>query len=131
YEVSSRVRLTKSPERYAETRAARREAVYEALLASDRTEWRRGERVRVYRMQGGGWGIAPSDEDDAGSNPDLRGYDVAHYERVLRMNFATRLARAFKPADFATLFGEADQLSFFDGAIDGIRPVLEVGSLPH
>jgi DNA polymerase, archaea type len=33
-------------------------AAYEALLASGRTSWRVGERVRVYRTQGGG--VAPS-----------------------------------------------------------------------
>jgi DNA polymerase I len=125
YEVSSRVRLTKSPERYAETRATRREAMYEALLASGRTEWRTGQRVRVYRTRGGGWGLVHSDEDGEALSADPRDYDVDHYARVLRVSFATRLARAFTPKDFATLFGEADQLSLFARPLEGIQPVLE------
>ncbi len=48
-DVSSRVRLTKSAEQYQESRETRRELAYEALLASGRSSWRRGERVRVYR----------------------------------------------------------------------------------
>src|SRR5262249_41517603 len=39
YDVSSRVRLTKTPAEYAETRESRRELAYEAMLASGRTTW--------------------------------------------------------------------------------------------
>ncbi|HYJ78651.1 MAG TPA: ribonuclease H-like domain-containing protein, partial [Longimicrobiaceae bacterium] len=86
HDVSSRVRLTKSPAKYAETRETRREFAYEALLASGRTAWRVGERVRVYRTQGGGGAVVPSADDAApGSEPaDPRDYDVEHYGRVLR-----------------------------------------------
>jgi DNA polymerase, archaea type len=128
YEVSSRVRLTKPPAKYAETRASRRESMYEAMLASGRTAWRVGERVRVYRTRGGGWALAPGDHDGDGSGTDPRDYDVQHYARVLRVNFATRLARAFRPTDFAALFGEADQLSLFEGSLEEIRPVLDAGA---
>jgi DNA polymerase I len=99
--------------------------MYEAMLVSGRTAWRTGQRVRVNRTRGGGWGIAPYDEEGAALGVDPRDYDVDHYARVLRVNFATRLARAFKPKDFATLFGEADQLSLFAPPLDGLRPVLE------
>ena len=39
YEVSSRVRLTKTPEAYLGSREKRRELAYEALLANGRTTW--------------------------------------------------------------------------------------------
>ncbi|MEP7000361.1 MAG: DNA polymerase domain-containing protein, partial [bacterium] len=49
HDVSSRVRLTKTPTQYLEVRDTRRELSYEALLASGRTTWSVGDRVRVYR----------------------------------------------------------------------------------
>ncbi|HEX2080662.1 MAG TPA: DNA polymerase domain-containing protein [Longimicrobium sp.] len=124
YEVSSRVRLTKSPAKYAEARETRRELPYEALLASGRTSWRVGDRVRVYRTQPGGAAVAPTADDEAAGRPDPRDYDVDHYARVLRDNFAARLARALTPADFAAVFADPDQLSLFAPPTDGMRPVL-------
>jgi DNA polymerase I len=125
YDVSSRVRLTKSPARYAETREARRELPYEAVLASGRTHWRVGERVRVYRTQAGGAAVVPSaDDDEAARRVDPRDYDVEHYARVLRSAFATRLARALTPADFEAVFSSPDQLSLFAPATPEMRPVL-------
>jgi DNA polymerase elongation subunit (family B) len=130
FDVSSRVRLTKSPARYAETREARRELAYEALLASGRTAWRVGERVRVYRTQGGGASVVPSADEDAASSADPRDYDVAHYARVLRTTFAARLARALTPADFAAVFADADQLSLFAPSTAAMRPVLQTLAVP-
>jgi DNA polymerase I len=125
YDVSSRVRLTKTPAKYAETRESRREFAYEALLASGRTHWRVGERVRVYRTRSGGGAVVPSaDEDAAGRAADPRDYDVDHYARVLRDTYAARLARAFTPADFAAVFAEPDQLSLFAPPTSAMRPVL-------
>jgi DNA polymerase elongation subunit (family B) len=126
YDVSSRVRLTKSPEQYAESRGSRREHAYEAVLASGRTAWRAGERVRVYRTQGGGAGLVPSAEDAAPAGADPRDYDVEHYARVLRDSFAVRLARALAPADFAALFADPDQLSLFAPPPAAMRAVLDV-----
>jgi DNA polymerase elongation subunit (family B) len=125
YDVSSRVRLTKPPARYAETRGARREFAYEALLASGRTSWRAGERVRVYRTQGGAGAVVVSDDERVGEWIDPRDYDVEHYARVLRDNFAVRLARALAPEDFAAVFAGADQLSLFEPSTAAMRPVLE------
>ncbi|MBX6332217.1 MAG: ribonuclease H-like domain-containing protein [Gemmatimonadaceae bacterium] len=127
YAVSSRVRLTKSPRAYLAARAKRRELPYEALLASGRTTWRVGDRVRVYRKQNGEAGLigsttAPSDDDAATSDP--RDYDVDYYARLLRATYAQRLARAFAPADFAVVFADADQLALFATPLDTIRPVL-------
>ena len=132
YDVSSRVRLTKSPAKYEETRGARRELAYEALLAARRTSWRVGERVRVYRTQGGGAAVVPPSDEEAPGSGDAgpRDYDVEHYARVLRDNFAVRLARALTPADFAALFADPDQLSLFAPSAAAMRPVL-VGRPPH
>jgi DNA polymerase, archaea type len=121
YDVSSRVRLTKSPAKYAETRESRRELAYEALMASGRTAWRVGEKVRVYRTQGGGGAVAPDDASAA----DPRDYDVEHYARVLRDNFAVRLSRALAPDDFAAVFASPDQLSLFAPSTADMRPVLD------
>jgi len=120
WQLSSRVRLTKPPEQYRVTRDARREWPYEAMLAAGRTEWRRGDRIRVYRTANGAAALAPDDD----TVEDRRAYDVEHYRRVLRETFASRLARAFEPADFATLFADPDQPSLFEPAIADIRPVL-------
>lgn len=127
YDVSSRVRLTKSPEEYLATRSKRRELPYEALLGSGRTAWRVGDRLRVYRKQGGEGGLASdtlaSSEDDAATS-DARDYDVDYYVRLLRATYAQRLARALTPADFAALFADPDQLSLFTPPIESIRTVL-------
>jgi DNA polymerase elongation subunit (family B) len=126
YDVSSRVRLTKSPARYAETRETRRELPYEAMLASGRTHWRVGDRVRVYRTQSGGASVVDADEEAEGSAAaDPRDYDVDHYGCVLRDNFATRLARAIDPADFAAIFSDPEQFSLFPPAFSSMRPILQ------
>src|SRR5262249_40790395 len=93
-DVSSMVRLTKSPERYEETRKERRELPYEALLSAGRASWSTGDRVRVYRTRLGGAGLVA----DEGADP--RHYDVDHYARVLRETFAVRLERAFTAEDY-------------------------------
>jgi DNA polymerase I len=119
YDVSSKVRLTKTPAEYLGTRESRRELSYEAVLASGRTSWSGGERFRVYRTRTGAGGVV--DEDRAGGQPD---YDVEHYVRVLRETFAARMMRAFRESDFAVVFPHPDQLSLFTPLIADIRPVL-------
>jgi DNA polymerase I len=116
HEVSSRVRLTKSPDRYAALREHRREAMYEAMLARGETSWRKGDRVRVYRSRGG-WRLVSPDDDP-------RDYDVDHYVRALRANYASRLSRALRPDDFAALFSDPEQPSLFAPAFDSMRPIL-------
>jgi DNA polymerase elongation subunit (family B) len=116
HDVSSRVRLTKSPERYRALRETRREAMYEALLAAGREHWRAGDRVRVYRARGG-WTLLNEDSD-------LRDYDMEHYVRALRANYASRLARALTVDDFETLFADPDQLSLFAADFATMRPIL-------
>jgi DNA polymerase elongation subunit (family B) len=120
-EMSSRVRLTKSPERYLASRDRRRELPYEAVLMSGRTEWRVGERIRVYRKQNGEAGLVNADDDDGDV---VRDYDVEHYVRQLRETYASRLARAFRPDDFNELVSDPDQLTLLPPSFDKMKPVL-------
>ncbi len=126
YDVSSFVRLTKSPAKYLETRDSRRELAYEAMLASGRSTWSVGDKVRVYRAKGGSGGVVASPEHAAyaAGGPDRRDYDVDHYSRLLRDTFASRLARAFSPADYAAVFADPGQLSLFAPSLDTIHSVL-------
>ena len=125
-DVSSKVRLTKTPARYLETREDRRELAYEAMLASGRTSWSVGDRVRVYRTNSGSGGVVEEDGDGAAvmESADRRDYDVEHYARLLRDTFASRLARAFTPDDYAALFADPDQLSLFTPPVTTIRTIL-------
>jgi len=118
HDVSSRVRLTKSPGAYMESRAKRRELPYEALLAAGRNEWSVGERVRVYRRQGGEGGLVSELAEQE------RDYDCDYYVRQLRTTYAARLASAFAPEDFAVVFADVDQLSLFTPSLESIRTVL-------
>ena len=124
YDVSSRVRLTKSPESYHAIRGSRRELTYEALIASGRTGWSVGERVRVYRTTSGYGGVVADAVEGASEHVDARDYDVDHYVRVLCENFAKRLARAFTPLDFGTVFADPDQPSLFTASLATVRPIL-------
>ena len=54
----------------------------------------------------------------------MRDYDTGYYVRLLRETFASRLARAFTPDDFARVFADPGQPSLFDRDISAIRPVL-------
>jgi len=123
--VSSRVRLTKTPERYLASREARREVPYEAMLASGHERWHVGDKVRVYRTRSGQPAVAPEVDDEGETEiGDPRDYDVPHYERLLRDNFAVRLQRAFTPADYAVVFADPDQGSLFAPPLELIRPIL-------
>ncbi len=126
YDVSSSVRLTKTPAQYLETRDTRRELPYEAMLASGRTTWNAGDRIRVYRTKSGSGGVIeePEDESMAIGRADHRDYDVEHYARVLRQTFAARLERAFTPADYEVLFADPDQMSLFTPPVSTIRTIL-------
>jgi len=125
YDVSSRVRLTKTPVEYLATRESRRELPYEAMLANGRTHWSVGDRVRVYRTRSGSGGMIEEGEDDmAGEGADRRDYDVNHYARVLRETFAARLERAFAPEDYEAIFADPEQMWLFAPAVESIRPVL-------
>lgn len=125
HDVSSRVRLTKSPERYAAVRERRRELPYEAMLASGHRDWSVGDRVQVYRTRAGEGRVVDAEDDaDIRHRPDPRDYDVDHYVRVLRENFASRLARAFTPEDFDSLFSDPEQPSLFTASFETMRTIL-------
>jgi hypothetical protein len=115
FDVSSRVRLSKSHADYLATREARRELPYEAMLAAERT-WSVGERVHVYRTRDSAR-VADRDQDP-------RDYDVDHYVRILREQYATRFSRALTHEDFAAVFADPDQLDLFARSLAGARPVL-------
>jgi DNA polymerase elongation subunit (family B) len=114
FDVSSLVRLTKTPEQYRTTRDTRRELPYEAMLAGGRSSWAVGDRIRVYRTISG-----PA---VAG---DRRDYDVDHYARVLLDTFAARLSRAFTPEDYAAVFADPSQLLLFAPPVATVRPILK------
>ena len=61
---------------------------------------------------------------DAPESEDPRDYDVEHYVRLLRETFAARLARAFRPQDFAAIFEDPDQLSLLPPSFESMRPIL-------
>jgi len=124
-DVSSRVRLTKSPSEYLASRERRRELTYEALLGSGRSTWRIGDRVRVYRtITGYGGVVEERDADEAVPAPDARDYDAEHYIRVLRETYAARLARAFTPQDFAAVFADPEQPSLWATTLKDVRTIL-------
>jgi hypothetical protein len=75
-----------------------------------------GEKVRVYRARAG-WTLYDEDEDP-------RDYEVEHYVRTLRANYASRLARALTGEDFETLFADPEQPSLFPSDYAGMGPVL-------
>jgi DNA polymerase elongation subunit (family B) len=129
-DVASRVRLSKSPERYRASR--QREGQYEAVLAAGRSAWQPGERVRYYRAAGGRFVWIPDEPGtqarraggDAEGSPlaAASDYDVEHYIRVLVENYADRLRKAFRPADFAQIFRADAQLGLFDQPVAAIEP---------
>ena len=125
YDVSSRVRLTKSPADYAESREKRRELPYEAMIASGRPAWSTGERVRVYRTAKGE-GRTIEQPDESAPAPDPRDYDVDYYVRLLRDSYAERLARAFTPEDFEIVFADPDQLALFVAPVERVKPILTI-----
>jgi DNA polymerase elongation subunit (family B) len=131
-EVSSRVRLTKTPAEYLAVRASRHELPYEAMLAANRDSWSAGDRVRVYRKRNGGCGLLEEPEDGPAGivNEGERDYDVDHYARLLRQTFASRLVCAFTPEDYEAVFADPDQMSLFSPSISAIRTVLEKKSQP-
>jgi DNA polymerase I len=133
FDVTARVRLTKTPSEYMATRKERRELAYEAVLRSGRTHWAIGERIRVYRTVGGEAGLFREDDADddtsaarADTGRDLRAYDVEYYTRILRDTFAARLARALTPEAFASLFADPDQPSLFEIPVASLAPILTV-----
>ena len=122
----SRVRLTKTPDEYLESRERRRELPYEAMFGAGRKSWSVGDRVRVYRNSAGEAALVVESDDEGGDDEraDPRDYDIEHYVRQLRDSFAVRLARAFTHEDFAAVFADPDQPSLFQPPIATIHTIL-------
>lgn len=127
-DVTTRARLTKTPEQYLAARGQRRELTYEALLASGRRQWRVGDRVRVYRASGGRAALhsrsLEAADAEAAPAADPRDYDTTYYVRLLSDTFATRLGRAFSADDFARVFADPEQPSLFETNLAEVRPIL-------
>jgi DNA polymerase elongation subunit (family B) len=121
--LATRQRLTKTREAYLATRAAHREAAYEALLAAGRASWAPGERVRHYRAQGGASVWLPDEDQGQRGDEDARDYDAEHYLRLLVDSYASRLRKAFAPADFTRVFQLGGQAGLFDGPLAEIAPI--------
>ena len=83
-----------------------------------------GDRVRIYRKKSGEGGVVDPD-DDPDDSADSRDYDVEHYVRVLRETYAARLVRALKPADFAAVFADPEQLLLLPPDFSRMRVVLK------
>lgn len=138
-DVCSRVRLTKTPAQYEQTRPQRQELPYEAMLAAGREHWLAGERVYVYRRSQGRPGLlqqAPRDEtevssaDERAPDRDAHDYDVEHYVRVLRDGFASRLARGLTLEDYEAVVADPDRPALFARALGHSQPVLNVLEQP-
>jgi DNA polymerase elongation subunit (family B) len=131
FDVSARVRLTKTPAEYLATRAERRELSYEALLSNGYSDWAPGERIRVYRIAQGRAGLLvdpdlPVLPGAATRDPDPRDYDVDYYLRLLRQTYAARLARGLSADDFAAICAAPEQPSLFERNLSVARPTLTV-----
>ncbi|GCE03932.1 DNA polymerase domain-containing protein [Dictyobacter aurantiacus] len=148
-DLATRVRLTKEPDTYMETRNNHQEPAYEALLSAGRTHWTVGERVRFYRTRKGyvwlpdeteeapivtDWReqadgkVAPQTKTSLVTYQDIadrRDYDVEHYVQVLRNSYAARLSKAFSKEAFEQLFRAEQQPSLFDvdPPIECIQPL--------
>lgn len=122
-EVASRVRLRRSPGAYARTRVARRDFAYEAVWQHTGGQWNVGDRVRVYRASDGTGRVLEEVDGEVWMDRDARDYDADYYVALLRRTFATRLARAFAPADFDLLFADTEQLPLFTPELQAIRPI--------
>jgi DNA polymerase elongation subunit (family B) len=133
FEVSARVRLSKTPNQYLATRGQRRELSYEALLENGRNDWTAGERIRVYRATRGRAGLLPdpdAEDREPETDNDARDYDVDYYLRVLRDTFAARLARGLSADDFAAVCAAPEQPSLFERSLADSRPLLTILSDP-
>ena len=84
-DLGARVRLSKTPEAYMASRSGHPEAQYEALLASGRTRWFPGERVRFYRTRGKKYVWLPEEADESSAANEW-GDDASENEDELTDN---------------------------------------------
>ena len=112
-DVGSRVKVNKTQDEYLQTRGARQEAVYEALLRSGRT-WRNGERFTLYQQAGT---VLTVLEDPEGCD-----YDASFYVQQLLSGYASRLKKGLSYPDFQQLFAQ-EQGGLFDVPVTQMRAV--------
>ena len=112
-DVSSRAKLKKSHDAYAQSRSRLREAPYEAMMQSGKT-WLPGERIRWYRAQGGALRALPADEEDLNPLEHATDYDAQHYVDVLTRVYAQKLKLAFDDQTFNQVFQSGAQEGLFD-----------------
>ncbi|WP_052195339.1 ribonuclease H-like domain-containing protein [Deinococcus radiopugnans] len=110
-DVSTRVRISKTRETYAQTREKRREAHLEAAWQAG-LPFRVGDRMELYVREGQGQTVM--------TDPDKHDYDVKHYQAALVQNYATRLRKALDPADWSQLFGGRGT-GLFDRPVQDMR----------
>ena len=109
-------KLRKPHAQYMESRAALREAAYEAALQSG-LAWLPGQRIRWYRAIGGRLvALLPEITDD--QLEGARDYDAAHYAALFRRTFVCRLEHAFTPEVFAQVFRSEAQANLFDVSLE-------------
>ncbi|WP_034334636.1 DNA polymerase domain-containing protein [Deinococcus misasensis] len=116
-DVAMRVRLTKSAKEYLHKRHERKESPYEAMLASGRESWSKGERILMYQSQGKVPRVLLQD--------DPRDYDIPHYTDALRKHYAERLSSAFSREDFEVVFPSGRQGRLFERALQDVT-VLQI-----
>jgi DNA polymerase I len=97
--------------------------------ASSGATWGRGQGVRVGGLGGGTPIDAVSTASQGGVAPsrrevmaERRDYDVEHYLQALVTSYASRLRKAFAPADFEQLFRVEGVAGLFDQPIETIQP---------
>lgn len=114
-QVASRIRLTKSPEQYAASRASRKESPYESLHLAG-VSWQTGRRASFYQQAGRGW-------VQLSENPDGHDYDIAAYQQNLLATYASRLRKGLRPQDFEQLFRPPSEQGLFDTPFGEMRAV--------
>jgi DNA polymerase I len=112
-EMASRIRVTKTQDEYLRTRASRQDAVYEALMRSQRS-WKSGDRITLYKCAGAGLRVL--------DEPDGCNYDAAFYVGQLLSGYASRLKKGLSHTDFQQLFAQ-EQVGLFDAPLEEIRAV--------
>jgi DNA polymerase, archaea type len=118
-DVATRTKLSKSADNYAASRSKLKEAAYEAMLEAGKT-WRKGERIRFYRVQNGKSKLLPIDEESTNPLELAKDYDVPYYVALFERTYVKRLEKAFTPEVFPQVFRSSVQSSLFDPPIEGL-----------
>jgi DNA polymerase elongation subunit (family B) len=117
-DIAVLAKLKKPHAKYLESRANLKEAAYEAALQSGKV-WLPGERIRWYRVEGGGLRALNADPD--AGDAALEGatdYDAAHYIALFERTFVNRLEHAFTPEVFQQVFRSSAQEGLFDAPLE-------------